>query len=287
MRIDLHAHSTASDGTDSPAELMAAAAAAGLDVVAITDHDTTAGWAEAVAAVAPGLRLVRGAEFSCVAEGADGATVSLHLLGYLFNPDAEAITTEQTRLRAERRSRLRTMAERMAADGFPVHPDELLASLPGDAPVGRPHLARVLVDAGVVASVDEAFARFLATGGPYYAGRADTAARTAVRMVRAAGGVPVLAHAYGRRRGPVIGPGTVRELAAAGLLGLEVDHLDHDATDRDALHGLATELGLLVTGSSDYHGSNKTIRLGQEQTPVESLERIEELATSDTRVLGH
>lgn len=278
MRIDLHTHSTASDGTDTPAELVATAVAAGLDVIALTDHDTTAGWAEAVDAVPAGVRLIRGAEFSCTAPDGRGGHISVHLLGYLFDPASEALMAEQARLREERRVRLLTMAQRMAADGFPVDPDALLDDLPQHASAGRPHLARALVSAGVVASVDEAFRRYLVTGGRYYTGRADTDVSVAVRMVRAAGGVPVLAHAMARRRGPVVGPGVIDELAAEGLAGVEVDHPDHTGEDRAALRDLAVALDLLTTGSSDYHGANKTACLGQETTDPEALERIEELA---------
>jgi 3',5'-nucleoside bisphosphate phosphatase len=278
VRSDLHAHSTASDGTDTPAELVAAAAAAGLDVVALTDHDTTAGWAEAVDALPAGLRLIRGAEFSCLAPNGRGGRISVHLLGYLFDPVSEPILIEQARLRDERRIRLRTMAARMAADGFPVDPDALLDGLHPDAPAGRPHLANALVSAGVADSVTEAFHRFLKSGSPYYADRADTDVSAAVRMVRAAGGVSVLAHAAARRRGPVIDHAIIVELAAEGLAGVEVDHPDHAAADRVALRELAAELGLLITGSSDYHGTNKTVSLGQETTQPEMVERIEELA---------
>ena len=278
MRIDLHTHSTASDGTDTPAELVATAVAAGLDVIALTDHDTTAGWAEAVGAVPAGVRLIRGAEFSCTAPDGRGGHISVHLLGYLFDPASEALMAEQARLREERRVRLHTMVQRMAADGFPVDPDALLDDLPQHASAGRPHLARALVSAGVVGSVDEAFRRYLVTGGRYYPGRADTDVSAAVRMVRAAGGVPVLAHAMARRRGPVVGPGVIDELAAEGLAGVEVDHPDHTGEDRAALRDLAVALDLLTTGSSDYHGANKTAYLGQETTDPEALERIEELA---------
>ncbi len=279
VRIDLHAHSNASDGTDTPAELVRAAAAAGLDVVALTDHDTTAGWAEAVEALPAGLRLIRGAEFSAVTPDSAGNQISVHLLGYLFDPTSQAITTEQARLRDERRMRLRTMAERMAADGFPIDPDALLAGLAPETPAGRPHLARALMAAGVVGSVRDAFDRYLAPTGPYYAGRADTDVATAVGMVRAAGGVAVLAHPFARRRGPVVSPEMIAELAAEGLAGVEADHPDHTQEDRAALRGLAAELDLLVTGSSDYHGANKPVRLGQESTDPQTLERIEELAT--------
>ncbi len=278
MRIDLHAHSSVSDGTDTPAQLVAAAAAAGLDVVALTDHDTTAGWDDAVDALPPGLRLIRGAEFSCVLIDDRGGRIAVHLLGYLFDPASEAIVVEQVRLRDERRARLGAMAAQMAADGYPVDPDAVLGALAPDAPAGRPHLARALVSAGVVGSVDEAFRRFLAAGGPYYVERADTDVRRAVRMVRAAGGVAVLAHPAARRRGPVIDPTAIAELAAEGLAGVEVDHPDHDDEDRAMLRDLAGALDLVITGSSDYHGQNKTVSLGQETTDPEALDRIEELA---------
>jgi len=278
MRIDLHAHSTASDGTDTPAELVAAAVAMGLDVVALTDHDTTAGWAAAVDALPAGLRLIRGAEFSCISPDGRGGRVSMHLLGYLFDPASEAIIAEQVRLRDERRIRLHVMAQRMAADGFPVDPDALLEGLPPDVPAGRPHLARALVSAGVADSINVAFQRFLHSGSPYYIGRADTDVGAAVRMVRAAGGVPVLAHAAARGRGPVVDHAVIAELVAEGLAGVEVNHPDHTADDRAELSDLAAELNLLVTGSSDYHGRNKTVSLGQETTDPQALERIEELA---------
>ncbi|MGH3683537.1 MAG: PHP domain-containing protein [Pseudonocardiaceae bacterium] len=283
--IDLHTHSTMSDGTDTPAELVAAAAGTGLDVVALTDHDTTAGWVDAVAALPAGLRLIRGAEFSCIAPDGRGGQVPVHLLGYLFDPASAAIVAEQTRLRDERRRRLWTMAQWMAADGFPVDPDTLFGDLAPDAPVGRPHLARALVSAGAVASVAEAFDRFLNTGAPYYTGRADSDVRAAVRMVRAAGGVPVLAHAAARRRGPVVELTVIAELATEGLAGLEVDHPDHAADDRAALRDLADALDLVITGSSDYHGTNKTVRLGQEMTAPVALERIEELAAGSRVVV--
>jgi 3',5'-nucleoside bisphosphate phosphatase len=279
-RIDLHAHSTASDGTDSPAELVAAAAAAGVDVLAITDHDTTAGWDEAAAALPAGLTLLRGAEFSCVSPtGRDDRDVSVHLLGYLFDPQHEAIVTEQTRLRTERRQRLRRISEKMAADGYPVDAEEILALLPDGTSAGRPHLARALVTAGVVTSVDEAFGTLLHNGSPYYVPKADTPVRTAIAMVRAAGGVPVFAHPLARRRGRVVEPSVIVELAAAGLGGVEVDHPDHGPADRELLRGLAADLGLLVTGSSDYHGTNKTTPLAAETTPERNLDALLAQAT--------
>lgn len=271
MRIDLHTHSTASDGTDSPAALVEAAGRAGLDVVAITDHDTTAGWAQAEAARPAGLTLVRGMELSCTGEGEDGRPVAVHLLAYLFDPDDRAFAVERERLRAERVDRLRAMAAKMVAAGLPIDPDAVLADV---AVAGRPHLARALVAAGVVADVDEAFARFLYTGGPFYVDKVDTPLDGAVAMVAAAGGVGVLAHARARRRGRVLSLGHIRRLAGAGLAGLEIDHPDHAPADRAELTALAAELGLLRTGSSDYHGANKTVGLGECTTDPAEFEAL-------------
>jgi predicted metal-dependent phosphoesterase TrpH len=286
-RIDLHTHSTSSDGTDSPAELVAAAAAAGVDVLALTDHDTTGGWDAAVAALPTGMSLVRGAEFSCVVPAPDGAKdISVHLLGYLFDPAHPVIVAEQLRLRAEREARLRLMTERMAAAGYPVDVDTVFALLPKGASAGRPHLARALVGAGVVASVDEAFAKLLYTGSPYYVEKVDTPAATAVAMVRAAGGVAVFAHPLARRRGRVVDERAIAELATAGLAGLEVDHPDHTPADRALLRGLAAELDLVVTGSSDYHGTNKTTPLAAETTDPAQFEALVARAGAGVEVLA-
>lgn len=285
MRIDLHAHSNASDGTDAPADLVLIAAEAGLDVVALTDHDTTAGWADAVKARPDGLRLVRGAELSCISpDGRDGF-VSVHLLAYLFDPEHPAVVAEQSRLRVERRDRLNQMVGRMARDGYPVDPSTFMERLPPDLPAGRPHLARALVEEGVVSSVNEAFAKLLNNDSRYYIPRADTSVEDAIEMVGQAGGVCVFAHPFARRRGRVVEPSVIADLAELGLAGVEVDHPDHDPVDRAALRGLAGELDLLTTGSSDYHGSNKTTPIGAETTDPEMFERLVARATA-TEVLG-
>lgn len=275
-RIDLHTHSTASDGTDEPADVVAAAAAAGIDVLALTDHDTTAGWEAAAAALPPGMQLVRGAEFSCVSpSGRPGERpVSVHLLGYLFDPAHEAIVCEQARLREARVARLHGMIGKMAADGYPVDVEAVFSFLPDGASAGRPHLARALVAAGVVGSVDEAFATLLYNGSPYYVPMSDTPVRTAIEMVHAAGGVTVFAHPLARRRGRVVEPAVIAELAAAGLEGVEVDHPDHSPEDRALLRGLAADLDLVVTGSSDYHGTNKTTPIGAETTAPEAFDEL-------------
>jgi len=273
--IDLHTHSTASDGTDTPEQLVGAAHRAGVDVLAITDHDTTGGWAEAAAALPSGMRLVRGAEFSCVSPtGRAERPVSVHLLGYLFDPEHPAIVAEQARLRDERVVRLARITEKMAADGYPVDVDAVFAFVPEGTSAGRPHLARALVAAGVVDSVNEAFATLLHNGSPYYVPKADTPVETAIAMVRAAGGVAVFAHPLARRRGRVVEPSVIADLAAIGLGGVEVDHPDHAPEDRELLRELAAEHDLVTTGSSDYHGTNKTTPVAVEHTDPDVLDAL-------------
>jgi predicted metal-dependent phosphoesterase TrpH len=286
MRIDLHTHSTVSDGTDSPADLVQVAAQAGLDVVALTDHDTTAGWDAAIAALPAGLTLVPGAELSCVSHHDGPRGISVHLLAYLFDPTSQAIVTEQQRLRIERRTRLRAMAGRMAADGLPVDADEVMGLLPADSPAGRPHLAQALVRAGLVSTVDEAFAEYLGNGRGYYLPRQDTPVEEAIDMIAAAGGVTVFAHPFARSRGRIVSVDTLVTLAEHGLTGIEVDHPNHDEETRLQLRGLARELGLVPTGSSDYHGTNKTIPIGAETTPPESLEALIEKASGARVAVG-
>ncbi|MCR8693970.1 PHP domain-containing protein [Rhodococcus rhodochrous] len=277
MRIDLHTHSSASDGTDRPAELVRAAARAGLDVVALTDHDTTAGWDEAAAALPTGLRLVRGMEMSCTGRGEDGAPVAVHLLAYLFDPHDAVFVAELERLRGERVSRIRAMGVRMADDGLPIDIDAVLAEA-GPA-AGRPHLARALVAAGVVPTVADAFTELLSPRGRYYVPKADTPLVDAVKMVTAAGGVPVVAHARARARGRLLALDHIEELAELGLGGVEADHPDHDEQDVRTMRDLARSLGVVVTGSSDYHGDNKTIRLGSFTTAPAAYEALLDRAT--------
>ncbi|GGG14602.1 phosphatase [Rhodococcoides trifolii] len=273
MLIDLHTHSTASDGTESPSELVRTAIAADLSVLAITDHDTTSGWSEAVSELeqsGSSMRLVRGMEMSCTGRGADGDPVPVHLLAYLFDPDHEAFAIERERLRDERRKRLRAMAARFQADGIPLDADAILEAAGPSA--GRPHLARELVRLGKVSSVSEAFEYYLKTGGTYYVEKQDTPLDDAVAMVASAGGVPVIAHARARKRGRILAADHIEELAAGGLLGgLEVDHPDHDAKDKDWLRAVAVSHGIAATGSSDYHGTNKTTPIGAFTTDPEQF----------------
>lgn len=270
-RIDLHTHSTASDGTLTPAELVHAAGAAGLDVVAITDHDTTAGWEPAVRALPAGLRLVRGAELSCRWYGEDPA-VPLHLLAYLFDPDAPDLAAELSRVRHARTVRGERTVRLLQADGIEVSWSEILAGARGGT-VGRPHIAQALIRAGLVATTREAFGPDW-LGERYRLPKDDIEIFQAVRLVRAAGGVPVFAHPRATRRGRVVPDELIADLAAAGLAGLEADHEDHSPAERAHVRGLAGELDLLVTGSSDFHGAHKTVRLGAFTTEVTAYERI-------------
>ncbi|WP_433389680.1 PHP domain-containing protein [Micromonospora sp. KLBMP9576] len=270
-RIDLHAHSTASDGTLSPAELVRAAAESGLDVVAITDHDTTAGWAPALRALPTGLSLVRGAELSCRWYG-ERSTLSLHLLAYLFDPEAPELVAELARVRAAREERGERIVALLRADGIDVSWPQILTGAAGGT-VGRPHIAQALIRAGLVTTTAEAFgAAWL--GERYRLPKEDIDVFRAVRLVRAAGGVPVLAHPLASRRGRVAPDELIAELAAIGLAGLEADHEDHSPAERAHVHALAGELGLLVTGSSDFHGTHKSVRLGAFTTAPEAYERI-------------
>lgn len=281
MRIDLHTHSTASDGTDTPAELVRKAAAAGLDVVALTDHDTTRGHAEALAALPQGLTLVTGAELSCRLDG-----VSMHLLAYLFDPEEPALLAERELVRDDRVPRAKGMIAKLNELGVPVTWEQV-ARIAGDGSVGRPHVASALVELGVVDSVSDAFTpEWLADGGRAYVPKHETDPFEAVRLVKNAGGVAVFAHPAAVKRGRTVPDSAIAELARAGLDGIEVDHMDHDPGTRARLRGLAGDLGLLVTGSSDYHGSRKTCVLGEFSTDPEVYGEITRRATGAFPVPG-
>ncbi|MFF9848800.1 PHP domain-containing protein [Streptomyces litmocidini] len=281
MRIDLHTHSTASDGTDSPAELVRNAAAAGLDVVALTDHDTTRGHAEAIAALPEGLTLVTGAELSCRMDG-----IGLHMLAYLFDPEEPALLAERELVRDDRVPRARGMVAKLQELGVPVTWEQV-ARIAGDGSVGRPHVAEALVELGVVPDVSGAFTpEWLADGGRAYVEKHELDPVDAIRLVKAAGGVTVFAHPLAVKRGQVLPEASMARLAEAGLDGIEVDHMDHDEATRARLRGLAKELGLLTTGSSDYHGSRKTCRLGEYTTDPEIYGEITRRAAGAFPVPG-
>jgi predicted metal-dependent phosphoesterase TrpH len=281
VRIDLHTHSTASDGTDRPAELVRKAAAAGLDVVGLTDHDTTRGHAEAIAALPEGLTLVTGAELSCRLDG-----VSMHVLAYLFDPEEPAFLAERELVRDDRVPRAQAMVAKLRELGVPISWEQV-ARIAGDGSVGRPHVASALVELGVVPSVGDAFTgEWLADGGRGYVPKHETDPFEAIRLIKGAGGVAVFAHPAAAKRGRTVPDSAIAELAAAGLDGIEVEHMDHEPATRARLRGLASELGLLTTGSSDYHGSRKSCALGEYTTDPEVYGEITRRATGAFPVPG-
>lgn len=284
-RIDLHAHSTASDGTLSPADVVRAAGQAGLDVVALTDHDTLDGWPEALGACPAGLTVVPGLELSCVYSAGQEQPISVHLLGYLVDPADPALRAELDRLQDERRHRGERMVEKLVAAGFPITWQRVLEFADGGS-VGRPHIGRALLEAGVVSSVDDAFAELLSAAGPYYVRKADVDAVAGVGLIRAAGGVPVFAHPAAGRRGRVVDEAAIAVLAEAGLAGIEVDHPDHLPAERETLRALAGRLGLIPTGSSDFHGTNKVNQLGECTTSLPAYRDLMAAAWGSSPCLG-
>jgi predicted metal-dependent phosphoesterase TrpH len=257
MRIDLHTHTTMSDGTDTPDELLAKARAIGLDVIAVTDHDTLDHLPVARAAARrEGVELLEGLEMSC-----DLAGQSVHLLAYGMDPGHGPLTEELERSRAGRGERLPRILSRLENLGVPVSTAEVMAEV-GEAPaIGRPHIADALVARGHVRDRAEAFDRFLADGRPAYVDRYEPDLRRGIDLIHAAGGLAVIAHPWGRGSSEVLTPEVLADLVAgSGLDGFEVDHGDHGppgSPQRTELAGLAAELGVLGTGSSDYHGLGK------------------------------
>ena len=270
VRIDPHTHSACSDGTDSPTELMAQAARAGLDVVGLTDHDTMAGWEEAAAAVpATGVALLRGTEISCAAGG-----VTLHLLSYLHRSDDPALGEAFAHARTSRDTRAQRMVERLGED-YPITWEDVVAQSSGAHTIGRPHIADALVAAGSFPDRNAAFAGPLATASPYYVHHWALDPVEACRLVRAAGGVPVAAHPRASSRQRRLVPDEVfAEMADAGLAALEMHHRDQTPEQREQVRVLAQRLGLGLSGASDYHGTGKPNRLGENLMPPELLEQI-------------
>ncbi|MHA7143155.1 PHP domain-containing protein [Arthrobacter sp. TmT3-37] len=275
MRIDLHTHSNVSDGTEDPDVLIASAAATGLDAVALTDHDSTAGWDRAAAAAATlGITFVPGMEVSCRTD----TGISVHVLSYLHDPEHAGLREEIGKSRTARLTRARRMVELMSED-FPITWDLVEEHVTEGATVGRPHIADALIALGIVTTRSEAFDRILTARSPYWVSHYAPHPAHAVALIRAAGGVPVFAHPSAFNRGAVVGGAVIDEMIDAGLLGLEVEHRDNPEGARGELRTIARENGLLVTGSSDYHGSGKPNLLGENVTTRETLEAIAGLAT--------
>jgi predicted metal-dependent phosphoesterase TrpH len=272
VRIDLHTHSNRSDGTDTPTELVENAKAVGLDVVALTDHDHTSGWDEAQeAADRVGIQLVRGIEISTKLDHR-----SIHLLGYDFDPDNPALVEELDRVLDGRGNRLPRLLDRLRELGVDLSMDEVLEHAPSATESGRPHVADAMVAKGYVADRTEAFDRYLADGGIAHIARYSAPLYEAVRLLKEAGGKAVVAHAWSRSSRAVMTPEIFSDLVDLGLDGIEVNHVDHDADARRELAGIANELGLVITGSSDYHGTGKSsdFHLGANTTDPEQFEKL-------------
>jgi predicted metal-dependent phosphoesterase TrpH len=276
VRIDLHTHSNRSDGTESPADLVKRAHTEGLAVLGLTDHDTTEGWDEAAdVAERTGVRLVRGIEVSC-----NFAGYGVHLLAYLPDPTYPPLARELQRILDGRNSRLPATLERLRAIGIDIDVDDVRRVAGETAAMGRPHVADALVALGVVTDRNEAFHTYLGPRGPGYVHRYAASLEDMIGIVGCAGGVSVLAHPWASRHNhSALDADGIAGLRAVGLSGLEVDHEDHDPATREALRGLARELDLVVTGSSDHHGLGKIDHdLGCNTTAPDQFERLLDLA---------
>jgi 3',5'-nucleoside bisphosphate phosphatase len=267
--IDLHTHSSVSDGTETPTQLIRAAIAAGLTTVAITDHDSTAGWHEAkTAAAGSGLTVVPGMELST-----NFGPASVHMLAYLFDPMNDAIVTETARIREGRLHRAEAIVNRIAADYALTWDDVLAQSIDGGT-IGRPHIADALVARGHVDNRSAAFASILHWRSGYYEKYYAPSPLRGIEMIVAAGGVPVLAHPATHGREHMIDEASLKTLVDAGLFGLEVHHRDNTPDGKERLLELATKFDLAITGSSDYHGAGKPNRLAENTTAPEVLEKL-------------
>ena len=281
MRADLHVHSNASDGTDAPAEVIRRAARAGLDAVALTDHDTVAGHEQARRALPDSLTLVPGMELSCQLAGH-----SLHLLAYLFDPGHPELAAELVRIRDDRVLRARAMVGRLAELGVDVSWDQV-AAIAGSAVVGRPHIARAMAASGAIAEPREAFTRdWIADGGRAYVDRYALEPVHAIRLVQAAGGAAVLAHPRASREGHV-SDSEIARLAAVGLAGVEVFHPDQPDSERASLLALTHDLGLLASGGSDDHGRLTGHRIGSQVAAANVYQKLISITTGAQPLRGN
>lgn len=284
MRIDLHTHSDRSDGTESPSDLVRRAVAEGIDVLAITDHDTTESWPEAAsAAETTGLTLVRGIEVSCRFAG-----YGVHLLAYLPDDTYPPLCDELQRILDGRNSRLPATLDKLRGIGIEIDVDDVRRVAGNTAAMGRPHIADALVALGVVTTRSHAFDTYLGPRGPGYVNRYAADLITMIRTITEAGGVSVAAHPWASRHNhSALDAAGFEAFRNAGLVGIEVDHEDHDAETREALRGIAKELDLVVIGSSDYHGEGKLDHdLGCNLTAPGELERLLDLAAQSSKASG-
>ena len=272
--IDLHTHTQCSDGTDTPLALVKKAASSGITILGLADHDTTSGWEEARASLHGDLQLVLGAEISALT--LDG--ISVHMLGLLFDGSNDALQQILADSRDTRVPRMRKMVENLQAAGYEIALDDVAAAAPVGATLGRPHLADALVSRKIVKSRDEAFAELLHNDSPFYVSHYAPTPEEAIRAVRAAGGVAVIAHPFASRRGQSLDAQSFQSLVEAGLNGIEVFHRDQNEEERAQLIAIARELDLVITGASDYHGIGKLNQLGENTTAPEEWERLESMA---------
>jgi len=276
---DLHLHSNRSDGTQPPAEVMRAAHEHGVRTAALTDHDTTTGWADAAAAAASlQMTLLPGMEMSARHRGR-----SVHVLAYLFDPDDGALRAEITRIRSSRRDRARTMTDRIGRD-FDLTWQDVMAQTGDDATIGRPHIADALIAKEHVRDRTEAFGGILHPRGDYYVALYAPDPVTAVRLVVGAGGVPIIAHPAGRSG--VVADDVLRAMLDAGLAGFELDHRENRPDGVRTLRQLVAAHDLIVTGSSDYHGAGKPNLPGEHTTSDDMVQRIIERGTGTAPVYG-
>ncbi len=272
--IDLHTHTNNSDGTESPRELVNKAISLGMSVLGITDHDTTRGWQEAIQTVRGDIALALGSEISCLTDNG----ISVHMLGLLFDGEHKEMQTMLEETRDGRLPRMRKMIEKMRAAGIDISMDDVEAARPQGATLGRPHLADALVNKGIIKSRDEAFQGMLNNDSVFYVSHAAPTPAEAIGMIGKAGGVSVIAHPFASLRGQILQASDFADLVAAGLHGIEVDHRDQNPDERAMLRNIANELGLVVTGASDYHGSGKLNSLGEYGTAPAQWEKLESLA---------
>jgi len=275
MRIDLHTHTTCSDGTMSPTELVQHSIINGIDLLGLTDHDTTAGWKEAKSALRGNLQLALGAEISCLTEDGD----SIHMLGLLFDDENQPMQAALAVSRDDRVPRMQKMIALMAEDGIQITFDEVLQFKPEGATLGRPHLADALVSKGIVKNRDEAFSNWLNNDSKYYVSHIAPTPIEAIKLIKEAGGVSIIAHPYSSLRNTKMTSSQFVSMKDAGLNGIEVDHRDHGPEQRDNLRKIATELDLIITGSSDFHGTGKLNSIGENLTSPEQWQRLESMAS--------
>lgn len=272
--IDLHTHSTISDGTDTPRELINKAHANALEVIALTDHDSIAGWEEATQTLRAGMQLVLGSEISCQTE--DG--ISVHMLGLLFDPAHAPLQDVLAQTRDNRYTRMTRIITRLNDNGFEITLEEVLEQLSDGATLGRPHLADALVAKGYAKNRDEIFEKWLHNNSPYYVAHYSPTPEDAIRLIKSAGGVAVIAHPMASLRGRTVSVDSFASFVDAGLDGIEIYHRDHSADQRILLENIAADLAVLRTGSSDYHGNGKLNELAENTTSPDQWEALESRA---------